>query len=105
MNFFTRFEYLLSLIDFWFSSYLIPNPPPKSIYSNLKGIEAGIPTLKSFECHVDDLNHLDNGRPIKCPITINISEGEEIIAKHKGRVAGILFKDGFLLKVKRKLNT
>ena len=76
-----------------------------NLYSNLKGIEAGIPTLKSFECHVDDLNHLDNGRPIKCPITINISEGEEIIAKHKGRVAGILFKDGFLLKVKRKLNT
>ena len=75
------------------------------LYSNLKGIEAGSPTLKSFECHVDDLNHLDNGRPIKCPITINISEGEEIIAKHKGRVAGILFKEGFLLKVKRKLNT
>ena len=75
------------------------------LYSNLKGIEAGIPTLKSFECHMDDLKHLENGRPIKCPITINLSEGEEIVAKHEGRVAGILFKDGFFLKVRRKLNT
>ena len=77
----------------------------ENLYSHLKGIEAGIPTLKSFECHVDDLKHLENGRPIKCPITINISEGEEVVAKHEGRVAGILFKDGFFLKVRRKLNT
>ncbi len=76
----------------------------ENLYLNLKGIEAAL-TLKSFECHLDDLKNLENGRPIKCPITINISEGEEIVAKHEGRVAGILFKDGFFLKVKRKLNT
>ena len=77
----------------------------ENLYSNLKSIEAGIPTLKSFECHVDDLKNLENGRAIKCPNTINLSEGEEIVAKHEGRVAGILFKDGFFLKVRRKLNT
>ena len=77
----------------------------ENLYSHLKGIEAGIPSLKSFECNVDDLKHLEHGRPIKCPITINISEGEEVVAKHEGRVAGILFKDGFFLKVRRKLNT
>ena len=77
----------------------------ENLYSNLKVIEAGIPALKSFECHADDFKHLENGRPIKCPITINISEGEEIVAKHEGRVVGILFKDGLYLKVRRKLNT
>ncbi len=77
----------------------------ENLYSNLKVIEAGIPALKIFECHVDDLKHLENGGPIKCPITINISEGEEIVAKHEGRVVGILFKDGLFLKVRRKLNT
>ena len=72
---------------------------------NLKGIETGIPHLKIFECNVNDLKHLENGRPIKCPTTLTLSQGEKLIAKYKGRVKGILFKDGSFLKVKRKLNT
>ena len=72
---------------------------------NLKGIEIGIPHLKIFECPVNDLKHLENGRPIKCPTTLTLSQGEKLIAKYKGKVKGILFKDGSLLKVKRKLNT
>ena len=72
---------------------------------NLKGIEIGIPHLKIFECPVNDLKHLENGRPIRCPTTLTLSQGEKLIAKYKGRVKGIVFKDGSFLKVKRKLNT
>ena len=77
----------------------------ESLESNLKSIEIGIPNLKIFECHVHDLKHLENGQPIKCPKTVRLIEGEELIAKYKGRVAAILFKDGAFLKVRRKLNT
>ena len=72
---------------------------------NLKGIEIGIPHLKILECHENDLKNLENGRPIKCPTTLSLSQGEKLIAKYKGIVKGILFKDGSFLKVKRKLNT
>ena len=76
-----------------------------SLESSLKGIEMGIPNLKIFECYANDLNYLDNGRPIECPTTLIVREGEELIAKYKGRVVAILFKDGSFLKVRRKLNT
>ena len=77
----------------------------ESLASNLKGIEIGIPNLKIFECPANDLKHLENGRPIKCPTKLKVNEGEELIAKYKGRVAGILVKNRSYLKVKRKLNT
>ena len=68
-------------------------------------IEIGIPGLKIFECNLDYLRHLENGRPIECPVTYDFEEGEELIARFKGRVAGILFREGAFLKVKRKFNT
>ena len=77
----------------------------ESLESNLKAIEIGIPNLKIFECPMDDLKQLENGQPIECPTTVSLIEGEELIAKYKGRVAAILFKDGSFLKVRRKLNT
>ena len=77
----------------------------ESLESNLKDIEIGIPDLKIFECPMDDLKLLENGQPIECPTTVSLIEGEELIAKYKGRVAAILFKDGSFLKVRRKLNT
>ena len=77
----------------------------ESLGSSLKGIEMGIPNLKIFECYANDLNYLDNGRPIECPTTLSVREGEELIAKNKGRVVAILFKDGSLLKVRSKFNT
>ena len=77
----------------------------ESLESNLKAIEIGIPNLKIFECPRDDLKHLENGQPIECPTSVSLIEGEELIAKYKGRVAAILFKDGSFLKVRRKLNT
>ena len=77
----------------------------ESLEANLKSIEIGIPNLKIFEFPVDDLKHLENGQPIKCPKTVRLIEGEELTAKYKGRVAAILFKDGSFLKVRRKLNT
>ncbi|MDC3093143.1 hypothetical protein OA410_04035 [Paracoccaceae bacterium] len=77
----------------------------ESLESNLKGIEIGIPDLKFFECPLDDLKQLENGHPIECPTFVSLIEGEELIAKYKGRVAAILFKDGSFLKVKRKFNT
>ena len=77
----------------------------ENLKSNIKAIEIGIPELKIFECHLDDLKHLENGRPIKCPITFNFGEGEELIAKYKGRLVGVLFREGVFLKVKRKFNT
>ena len=52
-----------------------------------------------------DLKNLENGRPIKCPMILNVSEGEELIARYKERGVGILFKYGHFLKVRRKLNT
>ena len=73
--------------------------------SNLKSIEIGLPGLKIFECHVNDFKYLENGRPIKCPTALSVNEGEELIAKYKGRVAAIIFKHGSFLKVRRKLNT
>ena len=54
---------------------------------------------------MNDLKQLENGQPIECPTTVSLVEGEELIAKYKGRVAAILFKDGSFLKVRRKLNT
>ena len=81
------------------------NLPTEHLEANLIGIEIGIPNLKIFECHVNDLKHLENGRPIKCPMTLTLREGEELIAKYKGRVVGILLKEEFLLKVRRKFNT
>ena len=77
----------------------------ESLESNLKAIEIGIPNLKIFECPMADLKQLENGQPIECPKTVSLIEGEELIAKYKGRVAAILFKDGSFLKVRRKLNT
>ena len=77
----------------------------KSLESNLKAIEIGIPNLKIIECPMDDLKQLENGQPIECPTTVSLIEGEELIAKYKGRVIAILFKDGSFLKVRRKLNT
>ena len=77
----------------------------ENLKSNIKAIEIGIPGLKIFECHLDDLKHLENGRPIKCPITFNFGEGEELIAKYKGRLVGVLFREGVFLKIKRKFNT
>ena len=58
-----------------------------------------------LECNLNDLRRLENGRPIACPITFDYGEGEELIAKHKERVAGILLREGDFLKVKRKFNT
>ena len=77
----------------------------ENLVLNVMDIDVGIPNLETFECHLDDLNHLENGRPIKCPVTLTLNEGEELIAKHKGRVAGILLKEGAFFKVKRKFNT
>ena len=77
----------------------------ENLSSNIKAIEIGIPGLKIFECHLDDLKHLENGRPIKCPLKCDFDEGEELIAKYKGRVAGILVIEEGFLKVKRKFNT
>ena len=77
----------------------------ENLRSNIMDIEIGIPGLKIFECNLDDLKHLENGRPIQCPISFDFGEGEELIAKYKGRVAGILFREGDFLKVKRKFNT
>ena len=77
----------------------------ENLSSNIKAIEIGIPGLKIFECHLDDLKLLENGRPIKCPLTFNFDEGEELIAKYKGRVASILFREGTFLRVRRKFNT
>ena len=77
----------------------------ENLSSNIKAIEIGIPDLKIFECHLDDFKHLENGRPIKCPGSLNFGEDEEIIAKYEGRVAGILFREGPFLKVRRKFNT
>ena len=54
---------------------------------------------------MNDKKKLENGQPIECPTTVSLIEGEELIAKYKGRVAAILFKDGSFLKVRRKLNT
>ena len=77
----------------------------EKLRSNIRPIEIGIPNLKTFECHLDDFKHLENGRPIKYPISFNFDENEELIAKYKGRVAGILFREGHFLKVRRKFNT
>ena len=77
----------------------------ENLISNIMGIEIGIPGLKIFECTSDDVRHLENGRPIECPVAFDFGEGEELIAKYKGKVAGILFSEGGFLKVKRKLNT
>jgi hypothetical protein len=71
----------------------------------MSSVQIGIPNLKIFECPMDDLKQLENGHPIECPTTVSLIEGEELIAKYKGRVAAILFKDGSFLKVRRKLNT
>ncbi|MAP00520.1 MAG: hypothetical protein CML35_01940 [Rhodobacteraceae bacterium] len=71
----------------------------------IKPIELGIPNLKIFECSLDDLKYLENGRPIICPVTLALAEGEELFAKYKGRVAGVMFKEGEFLKVRRKFNT
>ena len=76
-----------------------------NIGSHLKAIENGIPNLKIFECSVDDLKLLENGRPIICPSSLFLAEDEELIAKYKQRVAGIVFKKGRFLKVRRKYNT
>ena len=77
----------------------------EDLNSNIRAIEIGIPDLKTFECHLDDFKHLENGRPIKYPVSLNSGENEELIAMYKGKVAGILFKEGPLLKVRRKFNT
>ncbi len=77
----------------------------ENLRSNIMDIEIGIPGLKIFECNLDDLKHLENGRPIECPISFDFGQGEELIAKHKGRVEGILYRKGDFLKVKRKFNT
>ena len=73
--------------------------------SRIKPIEIGIPNLKIFECGLDDLKYLENGRPIICPVTLSLAEGEELFAKYKDRVAGVVFKEGKFLKVRRKYNT
>ena len=77
----------------------------ENLRSNIRPIEIGIPNLKTFECDIDDFKHLENGRPIKVPISFNFDENEELIAKYKGSVAGILFREGPFLKVRRKFNT
>jgi len=71
----------------------------------IKPIEIGIPNLKIFECSLSDLKYLENGRPIICPVTLALAEGEELFAKYKDRVAGVMFKEGEFLKVRRKFNT
>ena len=35
----------------------------------------------------------------------NVAEGEELFVKYKDRVAGVVFKEGKYLKVRRKYNT
>ena len=77
----------------------------ENLSSNIKAIEIGSPDLKIFDCHLEDFKYLENGRPIKCPISLNVDEDEEFIAKYRGRVAGILFREGPFLKVRRKFNT
>ena len=77
----------------------------ENLNSNIRAIEIGIPDLKTFECHLDDFKHLENGRPIKYPVSLNFGENEELIAMYNGKVAGILFKEGPFLKVRRKFNT
>ena len=77
----------------------------ETLRSNIIDIDIGIPGLKIFECNLVDLKHLENGQPIECSVTFDFGEGEELIAKYKGRVAGILFREGAFLKVKRKFNT
>ena len=77
----------------------------EKLISNILDIEIGIPDLKIFECNLDDLRYLENGRPIECPVSGDFGEGEELIAKYRERVAGILFREGAFLKVKRKFNT
>ena len=85
-------------------SYLL-NLSNENLSSNIRPIEIGIPNLKIFECNLDDYKHIENGRPIKYPISLNFDEDEELIAKYKGRIAGILFRRGPFLKVRRKFNT
>ena len=77
----------------------------ENLRSNIMDIEIGIPGLNIFECNLDDFRQLENGRPIELPLRSDFGEGEELIAKFKGRVAGILFREGGFLKVKRKFNT
>ena len=36
---------------------------------------------------------------------VALVEGEELFAKYKDRVAGVVFKEGEFLKVRRKFNT
>ena len=65
---------------------------------------------------VEHINAFDlSGAEMLCLATVNVSrnkvrtnntrEGEELIAKYRERVAGILFREGAFLKVKRKFNT
>jgi tRNA pseudouridine55 synthase len=77
----------------------------ENLISRIMDIEIGIPGLKIFECNSDDVRHLENGRPIECPVAFDFGEGEELIAKYKGKVAGILFREEGFLKIKRKFNT
>ena len=60
----------------------------ENLISNIMDIEIGIPGLKIFECNSDDVGYLENGRPIKYPVTSDFGEGEELIAKYKGKVVG-----------------
>ncbi len=73
--------------------------------SHIRAIEIGVPNLKILECSLDDFKYLENGRPITCPVTLSLVEGEELFAKYKERVAGVVFKYGSVLKVRRKYNT
>jgi len=77
----------------------------ENLRSNIIDIELGIPGLKIFDCNLDDFKHLENGRPIESPVAFDFAEGDELIAKYKGRVVGILLREGAFLKVKRKFNT
>ena len=59
----------------------------KNLDSNIMGIESAITDLKIFNCHLDDLDHLNHGRPIRCPNALSLYEGEELVAKYQDKVA------------------
>ena len=83
----------------------ILNLSSKKLQLHVRAIESGIPNLKNLECNLNDVKYVENGRAIRCPDKLVLDEGEEVIAKYRGKVVGILFKEGPILKVKRKFNT
>jgi tRNA pseudouridine55 synthase len=82
----------------------IINLSSKNLKLHIRAIESGIPNLKNLDCNLKDVMYLENGRAIRCPEKVVLDEGEDVIAKYRGKVVGILFKEGPILKVKRKFN-